>query len=54
MLRPDTTIYYKEHGIDFDDLGFYTVQFDEYGGDECSFMTIEEAKTAIDEVMKNV
>lgn len=50
MLVPNATIYYKDHGIDYDDLGFYTVQFDEYGGDELSFMTVEEAKNAIDEV----
>lgn len=49
MLTPDATIYYKDHGIDYDDLGFYTVQFDEYAGDELSFMTVEEAKEAIDE-----
>lgn len=40
------TIYYKDFGIEYDDFGFYTVQ---YCGDDVVFQTVDEAKQFIDE-----
>ena len=46
-MLTERTIYYKGTGIEYDDFGFYTVQ---YCGDDVTFMTVAEAKKFIDEV----
>ena len=40
-------IWYKDYGIEYDDSGYWTVQ---YCGDEIIFDTVDNAKEFIDEI----
>lgn len=40
-------VWYHDYGIEYDDFGFYTVQ---YCGDDIVFNTVDEAKKFIDEI----
>lgn len=40
-MLTDKIVWYKGYGIEFDDFGFWTV---EYCGDDLVFKTVKEAK----------
>ena len=42
------TVWYHDYGIEYDDFGFWTVQF---CGDDITFESINDAKRFIDEEM---